>query len=231
MRRPEPWRSWQRSEDYYSEGQLIWLDADTLIREKTRGKRSLDDFAKAFFGINSKSYVPVTYQFDDVVEMLNNVERYDWAAFLRERLDGNGPGAPLDGLKRGGYTLVYKDKPSDYVKTALASRKSSDFTYSVGFSVRSEGKLSGVQWDGPAYRAGLTVGDQLVAVNNIAYSSERLGDAITAAKDSTAPIELLVKDGDRYRTVKIDYHDGLRYPHLERFRGVPARLDDILKAR
>ena len=56
-RRPIPWTSWQRSEDYYSEGQLIWLDVDTLIREKTGGKKSLDDFARSFFGGHDGSCV------------------------------------------------------------------------------------------------------------------------------------------------------------------------------
>ena len=103
-RRPLPWRSWQRSEDYYSEGQLVWLDADTLIREKSGGKRSLDDFAKAFFGVDERQLVtPVTYTFDDVVAALNEVEPYDWASFLQRR-GSTRPGAepPLDGLARGG---------------------------------------------------------------------------------------------------------------------------------
>jgi predicted metalloprotease with PDZ domain len=228
MRRPIPWRSWERSEDYYSEGLLIWLDADTLIRERSGGKRSLDDFARAFFGIENGSYVTSTYTFDDVVKALNGVEPYDWANFLRTRLDGHGSGAPLDGVARGGYKLVYTETPTDYFKSSEAGRTSTDLMYSLGFVIGREGRLADVLWDGPAYKAGLTIGTQIVAVNGIALHADRLKDAITKAKTSADPIELLVRNGDRYRTVRIDYHGGLRYPRFERDASVPARLDDIL---
>ncbi len=228
MRRPIPWRSWQRSEDYYAEGLLIWLDADTLIRERSGGKRSMDDFARAFFGIENGSYVTSTYTFDDVVKALNGVEPYDWANFLRTRLDGHGPGAPLDGVARGGYKLVYTETPTDYFKSLEATRMSMDLTYSLGFLIGREGRLVDVLWDGPAYKAGLTIGTQIVAVNGIALHADRLKDAITKAKTTADPIELLVRNGDHYRTVRIDYHGGLRYPRFERDASVPARLDDIL---
>jgi predicted metalloprotease with PDZ domain len=228
MRRPMPWRSWQRSEDYYSEGLLIWLDADTLIRERSGGKRSLDDFARAFFGIENGSYVTSTYTFDDVVKALNGVEPYDWANFLRTRLDEHGSGAPLDGVARGGYKLVYTETPTDYFKSSEAGRMSTDLMYSVGVVIGREGRLADVLWDGPAYKAGLTIGTQIVAVNGIALDADRLKDAITKAKTTADPIELLVRNGDRYRTVRIDYHGGLRYPRFERDASVAARLDDIL---
>jgi predicted metalloprotease with PDZ domain len=228
MRRPIPWRSWQRSEDYYSEGLLIWLDADTLIRERSGGKRSLDDFARAFFGIENGSYVTSTYTFDDVVKALNGVEPYDWANFLRTRLDGHGSGAPLDGVARGGYKLVYTETPTDYFKSSEAGRMSTDLMYSLGVVIGREGRLADVLWDGPAYKAGLTIGTQIVAVNGIALHADRLKDAVTKAKTTADPIELLVRNGDRYRTVRIDYHGGLRYPRFERDASVPARLDDIL---
>ena len=231
MRRPLPWRSWQRSEDYYSEGQLLWLDADTLIREQTRGERSLDDFARDFFGINDGSRVPVTFTFEDVVNALNRVQPYDWTKFLRARLDGHGPGAPLDGLVRGGYKLVYTETPSDYFKDSEARRKVTDLSYSLGMVVDSEAKLTEVMWEGLAYKNGLTVGTQIVAVDGTAYTADRLKDAIRDAPKSRGPMELLVKNGDRYRTVRMDYHDGLRYPHLERVASVPARLDEIFAAR
>jgi predicted metalloprotease with PDZ domain len=231
MRRPLPWRSYERSEDYYSEGQLVWLDADTLIRERSDGKRSLDDFARSFFGVNDGSYVPDTYTFDDVVKALNNVEPYDWAKFLHERLEGHGPGAPLDGLARGGYKLVYTDTPTDYFKGAEARRKATDVTYSLGFAAASDGRLTDVLWNGPAFKSDLTVGTQIVAVNGNAYDGDRLKDAIKNAKGTNSAIELIVKNGDRFRTVRIDYHDGLRYPRLERVDGAPARLDQILTPR
>jgi len=228
QRRPLSWLSWQRSEDYYSEAQLMWLDADTLIRERTQGKKSLDDFARAFFGVENGSYVVDTYQFDDIVKTLNGVVAYDWAGFLRQRLDGHGPGAPLDGIARGGYRLVYTDKETEYQKSAEQRRKSTDLMYSLGFSINKDGVLSEVLWDGPAFKAGLTEGTQLMAVNGDAYSSEDLKDAVTRAKGGAEPIALLVKDKDEFRTVLIDYHDGLRYPRLERSGAGPAFLDAIL---
>jgi predicted metalloprotease with PDZ domain len=231
MRRPLPWRSWERSEDYYSEGQLMWLDADTLIREKSGGEKSLDDFAREFFGVHDGSFVPSTYVFEDVVKALNAVQPNDWATFLRARLDGHGPGAPLDGITRGGYKLVYTDTPSNYFKDAEARRKVTDLTYSLGMIIAAEAKLSDVQWEGPAYKIGLTVGTQIIAVNGIAFDADRLKSAIKDANKTGAAIELLVKSGDRFRTVKFDYHDGLRYPHLECEGTAPSRLDQILAPR
>jgi predicted metalloprotease with PDZ domain len=231
MRRALPWRSWQRSEDYYTEGQLIWLDTDTLIREQSHGQKSLDDFARAFFGVNDGSYVPVTYTFDDVVDALNRVQPYDWAKFLRTRLEGHGPGAPLDGIGRGGYKLVYKNTPSSYFKESESNRRVTDLTYTVGMVVGNDGALTDVLWGGLAFTNGLAIGTQIVAVDGTAYTSDRLKDAIENAKTNTEPVELLVRTGDRFRSVRFNYHDGLRYPHLERDTNTPARLDDILAAR
>lgn len=231
MRRPLPWRSWERSEDYYSEGQLMWLDADTLIREQSGGRHSLDDFARAFFGIEDGSYVTSTYNFDDVVKTLNSVQPNDWAHFLHARLEGHGPGAPLDGLSRGGYKLVYTDAPAEYFKNVEARRKVTDLTYSLGMVVAMDGRVSDVLWQGMAYQVGLTVGTQVIAVDGTSFDADRLKSAIQDAKKSGAAIELLVKNSDRFRTVRFDYHDGLRYPRLERVQGVPARLDDILSPR
>jgi len=230
-RRPLSFTSWQRTEDYYNEGLLIWLDADTKIRELTDGKRSLDDFAKAFLGVEDGSYVPDTYTFDVVVKTLNSVAAFDWASFLHERLEGHAADAPLDGLARGGWKLVYTDKPSDFTKGSDERRKTKDFSYSLGIVVGKDAELADVLWDSPAFRSGLAKGTTLVAVNGRAYTYELLRDTIAAAKTDTAPLELLVKNFDRYRTVRIDYHDGLQYPHLERIEGTPDRLADILKSR
>lgn len=230
MRRPIPWRSWQRSEDYYGEGELVWLDADTLIREKTDGRKSLDDFARLFFGIDNGSYDTVAYTFDDIVKALNAVVPYDWATFLHQRLDVTDP-APLDGLTRGGYRLVYTETPSEFTRSIERLRKASDFTYSLGLALDHFGTVIDVMWDGPAFNAGATVGATVMAVNGVAYDSDLLKDAITQAKTDSAPIELLLKRGDRFETLSIAYHGGLRYPHLERIAGTPARLDELLKPR
>jgi predicted metalloprotease with PDZ domain len=230
MRRAIPSRSWQRSEDYYSEGELVWLDVDTLIRELSGGKKSLDDFARAFFGIKGGQWVSETYAFDDVAETLNTVQPYNWAGFLRERLESHDA-APLDGIARGGYKLTYSDTPSDYFKKAESRRKLTDLTFSLGLIVGRESRLTDVLWGGPAHTAGLTVGTQIVAVDGLAYDGDRLKEAVKNAKSNNVAIDFLIKNGDRYGTVRIDYHGGLRYPHLERDTSTPARLDQILDPR
>ncbi len=230
-RKPLGWATWQRSEDYYSEGQLIWLDVDTLIREKSGGKRSLDDLARAFFGAGAEGdRTPAPYTFEDVLAALNAVQPHDWATFLKTRIEDVGGPAPLNGLARGGYRLAWSDTPTAYFKAVETRRKASDFTYSVGFVLDREGDLTAVQWDGPAFKAGLTVGGRLLAVNGVAYDLDRLKDAITVAK-AGAPLDLLVKTGDHFRTVRLDWRGGLRYPRLERIPGAVPRLDDILAAR
>jgi predicted metalloprotease with PDZ domain len=235
-RRPMPWRDWQRFEDYYREGALIWLDVDTLIRERSNGQRSLDDFARAFFGINNGSFVTVTYTFDDLVKALNAVEPYDWAAFLHQRLDSINRPAPLEWLQRGGYRLVYNNTESDYQKAAEEHSHRLDLLYSIGLRIgdRDGGdpaSIAEVLWGSPAYQAKLTMGGQILAVNGVAYSADVLKDAIRSAVNATAPIDLIVKNGDNYTVAHVDYHGGLRYPHLERDTSQPARLDDILAPR
>lgn len=227
LRRPQAYRSQQLSEEYYSAGQLIWLAVDAKLRELSGEKRSLDDFAAAFFGVDDGSYAVKTYTFDDVVATLDGIVRHDWAGFLRERLDANA--APLDGLAASGWKLVYTDKPSDYVKQTEGARKVTDLNWSLGLIVSNkDSTLSSVRWDGPAFNAGLAPGSTLLAVNGYAFEGERLKDAITAAKDKGQPIELVVKQGEVVKTVRIDYRDGLKYPRLERIPGTPDRLSKIL---
>jgi predicted metalloprotease with PDZ domain len=230
-RRPAPWRSWLRNEDYYSEGLLVWLDADTLIRERTNGRRSLDDFARAFFGSNDGSRVPVTYTFEDVVAALNTVYAHDWAAFLRTRIDEAGTEPPLDGLTRGGYRLVFKVERSAFQRDAEAYARNAEFMYSLGLGFGENGNVTAVQWDGPAFNQGVTVGTQVVAVGGVAFGNETLRRAVTAAQLDGAPVELLLKNGDQYRTITIPYRDGLRYPHLERDTATSDRLAAILAPR
>jgi predicted metalloprotease with PDZ domain len=224
-RGPLGWVSWQRAEDYYSEGELIWFDADTKIRELSGDRRSLDDFARGFFGIKNGSHEPVPYTFEDVVHALDAVQPFDWAGFMRARLDGHGP-APLDGLARSGWKLVYGEEPSPFFKDAEDYRKLTDFVYSLGFSVGADGRIGNVLWEGPAFKAGLTAGYTLLAVDGRAYRPELLKSAITAAKSSPDPIELLLRKDDRFRTVRLDYHEGLKYPQLMRQDG-PDRLARI----
>jgi predicted metalloprotease with PDZ domain len=228
-RRPLGWANWQRSEDYYSEGQLIWLDVDTRIRELSGDKRSLNDFAHAFYSIKDGSFLPEFYTFEDVVATLNKVQPYDWSGYLRSKLDGHGPGAPLDGLARAGWKLVYTDTPTDLIKGADERNKVTDLSYSLGFTVAADGAIRNVIWDGVGFRAGLAGNSVIVAVNSRTYKPELLKKAIKEAKDGK-PIELLVRKGTVLRTVALDYRDGLRYPRLERIPGTKDRLDGIFSA-
>ncbi len=229
-RRSLPWQNWQRSEDYYSEGQLIWMDVDTLIREKSGGKRSLDDFAKAFFGVKDGDWGQLTYDRKDLVATLNSIEPNNWEAFFKRRVDQVAPDAPLDGLTRGGYRLVYSDTPNAVWRDGEARSGAANLLYSIGLAVDRVGKITLIQWDGPAFKAGLTTALTVTGVNGQAFSSERLRDAVAATKNGT-PVSLLFRIGDQFRTVQVDYKGGHRYPRLERIPGKPAMLDDILKPR
>jgi predicted metalloprotease with PDZ domain len=228
-RGPMAWSSWQRGEEYYREGELVWLDADTKIRELSGDKKSLNDFAHAFFGVENGRNHALTYTFDDVVKNLNAVQPYDWASFLRSRLDSHADVAPKDGITRGGWKLEYTDVPSSHTKNAEEQRHMTDFVYSLGFSVGKEARIESVEWDSPAFKLGMTSGATLVAVNGRTYKAELLKDAITAAKTGKQPIELLLKKDDRYHTVNVDYHEGLKYPHLVRIEGTRDRLSEILQ--
>lgn len=226
----QDWSDWQRREEYYDEGLLIWLDADTLIREMTQDARSLADVAKTFFGIQDGRVTAVTYTFDEYVAALDSIApSADWAAFLRQRLDTHASTALLDGIKRGGWRLAFSETQSEYSKSVEGAFKFTDFSHSLGLSLDKDAKFNRIQWNGPAFKAGLTVGMQLIAVNSVVYKAEDLRAAITAAKNGSG-VELLVKVDNRYKTVKIDYRNGQRYPKLERIDGTPDRLTTILSA-
>ncbi len=228
MRRPQPWRSYQLSEDYYNAGALVWLSVDAKLREVSKGRRSLDDFAAAFFGVDDGRWEVKPYDFDDVVATLQGVAGFDWATFLRSRIEASRP--PLDGLEAAGWRLAYRDTPSPFHKALLAQRKQADYTASIGLAVRLEDAVvSGVRWDGPAFDAGITEGATLLAVNGYAFEPALLDDAIKAAQAGGPRVELVVKHGEVVKTVSIDYRDGLKYPYLERIAGRPDRLAEILK--
>jgi predicted metalloprotease with PDZ domain len=233
MRRALPYPSLSRSEDYYNESALVWLETDQLIRERTQGAKGLDDFARAFFGAKDGDWGEVTYTFEDVAGALNAVTPYDWATFLKQRFYQAGQPAPLSGIERGGYRLVWKDTPNAFEKGRMAGNKTLGLTYSLGLTIDREGKVSATLWNGPAFNAGIVNGAKVVAVNGLAYDDDTLRAAITAAKGTKAPIALLVQRGDRFLTVDVDYHGGLRYPWLERVvkDKAPAGLDQLLSPR
>ena len=227
------WSNWKRGQDYYDEGELLWLDADTLIRKLTENKKSLDDFQKIFLakGGNTGPLI-VPYAFDELVQDLNAVVPYDWAAFLHDRVDKINPRADLAGIEQGGYKLVYKDKPSPSERTIASSgprERGPDCWYSIGLRLTHEGGISDVRWNGPADKARLAPGEKIIAVNGQIFSADALKEAIHGAKGGTAPIHLIVQADSSVSNADIDYHDGERYPALERVEGSPAYLDDITK--
>ncbi len=224
-RAPKGWVSWQRSEDYYNEGLLIWMEVDSILREQSKGTKSIDDFARAFFQGRDGDYGEVTYNFDDVVRTLGAIQPYDWRTLLDQRVNQVSERAPLAGFERNGYKLVYTEEPNK-----ATPKTSVDFAYSLGLSLGPKG-ISTVAWDSPAFDAGIDLGDEIVAVSGRAYTGDRLKQAVKDAKGSKDPIKLLLKSGDRYREVAIDYHGGLRYPHLVKTATGEAGLDKLLQPR
>ncbi len=232
QRKPKGWSSWQRSEDYYNEGLLVWMEVDSIIRRQTDGQKSLDDFARAFFGIRDGDWGTVTYTLDDVVATLHGiVPLYDWKQLLVQRLTETGAPYPAAGFIANGYRLVYTDTPTDYLKQAEKARRSADFSYSLGLTIGREGAVAGVAWGSPAFDAGVTNGDTITAVNGTAYSPEAMKAAITAAKGNKEPITLIVKKGDRIEQRVIDYHQGLRYPRLAKIGTGEGGLDRLLSPK
>lgn len=229
-----PYRSWQMSEDYYSGGQMLWLAVDARIRALTHDGKSLDDFAHAFFGVDNGSYVTKTYTFDDVVAALNGVAKDDWASFLHARVDAVKPPL-LSGIEASGWKLVYTDQQSAYEKQYDSrpepSRHMYNFAWSIGLTLDKEGQINDVRWNGPAFKAHVSTGATLVSVNGQTYTRDVLKEAIAAAKNSKTPILLLLKYQGEYRTVPVDYHGGLQYPHLVRIEGKPDYLSEMIVAR
>jgi predicted metalloprotease with PDZ domain len=231
-RRPEPWGSYQRNENYYVEGLLIWLEADAVIRRGTAGKRGMDNFARAFFGKRDGDWGNLPYDRAEVIATLNSVYPHDWAGFLRDRVDAVAPRAPLAGITLSGYELRYTDEPNGAAKAfAKGGSGSADFVYSLGFSVDKDAKLGSIQWGSPGFNAALRSGDQIVAIGERAYSQDALKDAIEAAKDGKTPIRLTIKRDDVVKVYSISYSGGLRYPRLVKVGKGDGPLDLLLKPR
>jgi predicted metalloprotease with PDZ domain len=219
----------RRSVDFYPEGDLIWLEADTIIRQQTKGKKSLDDFCRKFHGGENSAPRVVPYTFEDVVGALNSVAAFDWKDFFQKRIYGITEHAPLGGIEKSGWHLAYTNAVPPLLKIREGQRKFTDVNYSLGFSVASEGGLGDVLPGSPADRAGLVQGMKLVAVDGRAWSAELLRAAVKTAATNAAPVELLVERDDYYQTCKVDYHGGEKYPILERDAAKPDLLDQILQ--
>jgi len=230
-RRPKPFSTMSRNEDYYTEGALVWLEADQIIRDGTAGHKGLDDFAKAFYGMRNGDWGVLPYTRADVLATMNQVYPYDWEAFFKARIDSAGQPVPVGGLERGGYHLVWKDTPNPYDLGRTTEAKVLNLTYSLGMVLDHEGKVISTVWGSAAFRAGVVPSVQVIAVNGDGYESDTLKAAITAAKGTDKPITLLVKRDGHFETVTVTWHDGLRYPWLERVVGVkgPGGLDVLLE--
>jgi predicted metalloprotease with PDZ domain len=223
------WSNWKRGQDYYQEGELFWLDADTKIRELTGDKKSLTDFLHIFLGKGGNTGpLIVTYNREELIRDLNEVVPFDWATFMHDRIDLINPHADLDGITRGGYQLTYSDKPSASERQLAGGRRGGiDVWYSLGIRVSPEGNIADVRWGGPADKAKLAPGQRLVGINGQVFSADRLHDAIVAAKSSTEPIHFLMQTESYLKPIDIDYHDGERYPVMVRVDGTKDYLDEI----
>jgi predicted metalloprotease with PDZ domain len=224
------WSNWRRGTDFYEEGELLWLDIDATLRSLTKDKKSINDFCRIFHGGPGGEPALKTYNFEDVVETLNGLAPYDWAGFLRSRLDGVATKTPEEAVTNSGWKLVYNDQPNEVLAVEEALARRADFSFTVGMSASDDGAVGDVIHDGPAYKAGIGPGMKIVAVNGAQYTSDGMRAAIDAAKSATAPIQLIVANGAQFTTVSVDYHGGLRYPHIERDAARPDYLSGITHA-
>jgi predicted metalloprotease with PDZ domain len=228
------WANWKRGQDYYQEGELFWLDADTLIRKLTDNKKSLTDFLHIFLGKGGNTGpLIVTYNRDELIADLNQVAKYDWGTFMHDHIDAINPHADLAGIEQGGYKLVYTDKPTKSARTIASTggRRGGgiDAWYSIGIRINNEGDIADVRWNGPADKAQLFPGQKIIAINGNVFSGEALHTAIKEAKNKTEPIHLILQGDTFVTTADINYHDGERFPSLVRVDGTPDYLDDITK--
>ncbi len=222
------WTSWRRSVDYYDEGALIWLEADTIIRDQTKNAKSMDDFAHLFHGGQDTPPMVKTYTFDDVVNALNTVAPYDWRKFLTDRVINVAPVAPLGGIERGGWKLYYNDEPSELQKAHDEQRQVVNATASIGMIISGkDGRIIDTIHDMMSAKAGIGPGMKLIAVNGRKFSPETFNDALKAGKSSKEPLQLLVENAEYYRTFSLDYHDGPMYPHLMRVESKPDYFSQI----
>ena len=221
--------AWRRGVDFYPEGALIWLEADVLIRQQSQGRQSLDDFCRKFCGGASGPPRVVPYTFEDVIAALNGIAPYDWRQFFQARIYETRPRAPLGGIEGAGWRLVFSNTLPEMLKSLESDRKFTDLSFSLGLTIKESGAVQDVIPGSPADQAGIGAGMQLVAVNGRRWTAELLRTAVKAAKTNTAPIELLVENNDYFKSCRVAYHDGERYPRLERDPAKPDLLTQILK--
>jgi predicted metalloprotease with PDZ domain len=224
----DAWEAWRRSTDFYNEGLLMWLEADALIRQRSRGAASLDDFCRRFHGGDGRVPEVRPYAFDDILSTLNDVVANDWRRFFDEHLESTGMHAPLAGIEACGWKLGWADTLSPYLKALETSGKRTEMQYSLGFIVSEDSRISDVIPGSAATRAGMGPGLKLIAVNGRRYTPKVLRAAVKAAKGRQQPIELLTERTDYFRTYRLDYHEGEKYPTLTRLLAKPDLLAEVL---
>jgi predicted metalloprotease with PDZ domain len=224
--RDRGWLNWRRGTDYYDEGDLMWLEVATIIHQTTNGQKSIDDFCHLFHGGANNGAEVKPYTFEQIVSDLNQVAPYDWAGFFHQRLNSISPDSPVGGIVNGGWKLVLNDQALHLP----GRRGNSGDVYSIGLQLGEDGTVGDAIVGSPAYNAGITSGMKVVGVNGRVYTHDGLEDAIAAAKDSSAPIALMVVIDDYYKTFNVDYHGGDKFPHLVRDEAKPDYLDDLIKA-
>jgi len=228
---PKQWMSWRRDVDFYDEDLLNWLWVDTIIRLQTHGKKSIDDFCHLFHGGQNGPPEVKTYTFDDVVNALDQIASYDWRGFWTERLTNHGPGAPLTGIENSGWRVEYDGTPSEVMRAWERAHGEINADYSIGLLLREDGEIVDTVEGMPAAVAGIGPGMKVIAVNQRRFTVAVFLDAVRATANTAEPLQLLVENTDYYKTYKLDYHGGEKYPHLVRIDSKPDMLSDIIKPR
>ena len=232
-RHPLLWGNWERGQAYYQEGELLWLDADTLIRTLTKGQKSLTDFQRIFLGKGGDTGpLIVTYDRKELIHDLNEVVKYDWSTFLHERVDVPTEHTDLEGIKRGGYELIYTETPTvseRMLATGPRGGAGVSVWYSLGMRFTPDGTVRDVRWNSPADKAQLGPGYKILGVNGNSFSGDALKQAVDDSKGNDRPIRLIVQMESDVQEVILDWHEGMRYPQLKRVDGTPALMDEITK--
>jgi predicted metalloprotease with PDZ domain len=227
---PKEWDSWRRSVDYYDEGELDWLWADSIIRQQTGGRKSIDDFCKLFHGAPSTPPIVKTYTFDDVVNALNQIAPYDWRGFWNERLTNHGPGAPLGGIEGTGWKIVYDENRSPMTRAWEDDHRTLNAAFSVGLIIKENGEIEDTIEGMDAAHAGIGPGMKILAVNGRRFTPQLFRDALHEGKNASQPLQLLIENTDYFRTFILDYHGGEKYPHLVREESKPDIMTEIIRA-
>jgi predicted metalloprotease with PDZ domain len=226
---PGEWSSYRRGTDFYPESVLLWLEADVIIRRQTQDQKSLDDFCRSFLGGPGHDPVIKTYTFEELVSTLNQVAPYDWSNFFRTRLNSHGPQAPLGGISGGGWQLVYDDQPNAMIAAREQVSGEGDFTSSLGLVVTKEGHVGNAIPGMPAFESGLAPYMQIVGVNGRSFSVANIEQALKDSKSTSKPIIILASNTGSLASYTIDYHEGIRFPHLRVIPGTRDYLTEILK--